>query len=444
VGLARESELFGKLTAGPVAKQLIGLFDGMNELKKPLPGAAPRPVRRLAVLGGGFMGSGIATVSVPLVPVTVKDVSDDVLARCARSVLEGLDQRVRSGAITTFERDRQLAGLHLTRNDGELARADLIVEAVFEDLALKREILATTEQVVSDEAVFASNTSALPITEIAAGARRPERVLGMHYFSPVPKMPLLELVVTAQTSDGAVATARDFAIRQGKTVIVVRDGPGFYTSRILSPYLGEALRLVEEGARVEAIDGALRDFGFPVGPMALLDEVGIDVVAHVARNFGERYARRGLHGGEGFARLHEAGYAGRKNKRGFYRYGDSGGKKRKKTVNEEVYAVTGGAPRKAFAAGEIADRLALLMINEAIYCLDEGVIASPRDGDIGAILGLGFPPFCGGPFRYVDHCGPRELIERMERLRDRCGPRFEPAPALRALARDGSGFRVGS
>ncbi len=437
-GLAREAHLFGKLVAGPEAKNLIRLFEGMTALKKPMAGVEPRAVRRLGILGGGFMGAGIAQVSLGLVPVTVKDISDEVLARCARQVHDGLSKRVRRHSVTPFERDRQLARLHLTIDDAELAGTDLIIEAVFEDLDLKRKILAATEQHVSPSTVFASNTSALPIASVAEGARHPERVIGMHYFSPVPKMPLLELVVTPTTADWAVATARAFGIKQGKTVVVVKDGPGFYTSRILSPYLAEATMLVEQGAGVREVDGALLDFGFPVGPLALLDEVGIDVAAHVARNFGQLYASRGLGGSDAFPRLHDAGFLGRKNKRGFYRY--DGGKKGKKEVNEEVYRVFGGAPRKEIPADEMAQRAGLLMVNEAVYCLQEEIIASPSDGDVGAILGLGFPPFRGGPFRYIDALGTRALVDTMNRLRDAHGLRFEPAPLLVDMARDGNSF----
>jgi 3-hydroxyacyl-CoA dehydrogenase/enoyl-CoA hydratase/3-hydroxybutyryl-CoA epimerase len=442
-GLARESVLFGRLTAGPEAKNLIGLFEAMNELKKPLGGAEPRPVRRLGVLGGGFMGAGIAAVSTALARVVVKDISDQVLTSCAKSVKQGLDRRVRSRAISRFERDRQLAKLQLTTEASALRGVDLVVEAVFEDLELKRKVLAETEQAIGPETVFASNTSALPIASIAETARHPERILGMHYFSPVPKMPLLELVVTDKTAEWAVATARALGIAQGKTVIVVKDGPGFYTSRILSPYLAEAVILIQEGAGVEDVDRALKDFGYPVGPVALLDEIGIDVAAHVAQNFGTLYADRGLGGTDAFGRLHEAGYAGRKNRRGFYRYeGDEKKrkKKKKKQANEEVYAVVGAAPRKAIPAEQIADRLSLLMVNEAAYCLDEAVIESPRDGDVGAILGLGFPPFRGGPFRYLDALGLPAAIERMERLREAHGPRFEPAPLLRRMAAEGQSF----
>ncbi len=438
-GLAKEAELFGKLVAGPEAKNLIRLFESMTALKKPPAGAGPREVRRLGILGGGFMGAGIAQVSVGLVPVTVQDIKEEVLARCAKQVHDGLSRRVRRRSLTPFERDRRMTRLQLTTADDALAGTDLIIEAVFEDLELKRTILAATEAHVAPETVFASNTSALPIASIAAGARHPERVIGMHYFSPVPKMPLLELVVTPDTADWAVATARAFAVKQGKTVVVVRDGPGFYTSRILAPYLAEATMLVEEGAAVRDVDAALLDYGFPVGPLALLDEVGIDVVAHVARNFGQLYADRGLAGSGAFTRLYEAGYSGRKNRRGFYRY-DGGKKGRKKQADERVYGVLGGAPRKPLAGDEMARRAGLLMVNEAVYCLQEEIVGSPRDGDVAAILGLGFPPFRGGPFRYVDAVGARGLVDTMKRLRDAHGARFEPAPLLADMARGNDRF----
>jgi len=437
-GLAKEAELFGKLVASAETKNLIRLFEGMTALKKPMDGVEPHAVRRLGILGGGFMGAGIAQVSVGFVPVTVKEISEEVLSGCAKQVYDGLSKRVRRHSVTPFERDQQMARLNLTTDDADLAGADLIIEAVFEDLELKRKILAATEQQIPPSTVFASNTSALPIASIAEGARHPERVIGMHYFSPVPKMPLLELIVTPATADWAVATARAFGIKQGKTVVVVKDGPGFYTSRILSPYLAEATMLVEEGAGVREVDNALLDFGYPVGPLALLDEIGIDVAAHVARNFGQLFSSRGLGDSDAFPRLHDAGYEGRKNKRGFYRY--DGSKKGKKEANAEIYAVLGGAPRKQIAADEIAQRAALLMVNEAVYCLQEEIIASPTDGDVGAILGLGFPPFRGGPFRYVDAVGACALVDTMSRLRDTHGPRFEPAPLLVDMARENNSF----
>jgi 3-hydroxyacyl-CoA dehydrogenase/enoyl-CoA hydratase/carnithine racemase len=438
-GLETESVEFGKLAAGPEAKCLIGLFESMNELKKPA-GGKPRAVDRIAILGGGFMGSGIAAVSIPHVPTVVKDISDEVLARCGKSIDDGLRKRMRSGAISRFDRDVQWTRLLMTTDPADLAGTDLVIEAVFENLDLKRKILAETEAVVSPTTVFASNTSALPIGSIAENATHPERVLGMHYFSPVPKMPLLELIVTDRTAPWATATARAVGVRQGKTVVVVKDGPGFYTSRILGPFLGEAVELLREGARIPDVDKALKNFGYPVGPLALLDEVGIDVAAHVTEELGGIFADRGLEASDAFPKMYEAGLSGRKSKKGFYLYDGKRGKKGR-PINEDVYRFFGDAPRKDFAASEIASRLALLMINEAIHCLQEKIIACPRDGDVGAILGLGFPPFRGGPFRYVDSRGPAEIVAEMEGLRDRLNaPRFEPATLLRDLAREGGKF----
>jgi 3-hydroxyacyl-CoA dehydrogenase/enoyl-CoA hydratase/3-hydroxybutyryl-CoA epimerase len=312
-------------------------------------------------------------------------------------------------------------------------RADLVIEAVFEDLDVKRQVLAETEAATLDECVFASNTSSLPITAIARGARRPARVLGMHFFSPVHKMPLLEVIVTGETDAWATATAVTFGRRLGKHVIVVRDGPGFYTTRALAPYMNEAARLLEEGVAVETIDRAMTDFGFPVGPMTLLDEVGIDVGAKVARVLYEAFGER-LAPPASMARVLDDGRQGRKNKRGFYVYNGT------KKVDESVYALLGVTPRRDLDPREIQDRLVFAFVNEAVLCLEDGVLRSPRDGDVGAIFGLGFPPFLGGPFRYLDHLGARFAVEVMERLHARHGERFRPASLLVDMAKDGTSF----
>jgi 3-hydroxyacyl-CoA dehydrogenase / enoyl-CoA hydratase / 3-hydroxybutyryl-CoA epimerase len=438
-GLERESQHFGALVASRQAKCLVGLFHAMNELKKTPPGPDPRQVGRLAVLGAGFMGSGVAAVSLGHCPVVLRDITDAALSSGARSLHGGLEKLLHSGAVTRTERDRRWSRLLLTRDVADLAGCDFVLEAVFEDLELKRRVLAEVEEVVAADTVFASNTSALPIAGIAAAARHPERVLGMHYFSPVPKMPLLELVAAEATAPWAVATARAFGVAQGKTVITVKDGPGFYTTRILAGYLNEAMLLLAEGASIESIDRALKDFGFPVGPIALIDEVGIDVAAHVAEDLGARFADRGLAASPLLPALLAAGYRGRKNRRGFYLY-PAPGKKAKKAPNDEVYRVLGLAARRPVPAAEIADRMALMMVNEAAHCLAEGVIASPRDGDVGAVLGLGFPPFRGGPFHHVDEIGAERIAARLESLAGRHGARFSPAIPIADAARAGMGF----
>jgi 3-hydroxyacyl-CoA dehydrogenase/enoyl-CoA hydratase/3-hydroxybutyryl-CoA epimerase len=439
-GQEEEAVRFGKLVGSEPSKNLIRLFDAMTALKKGPKGEEPASVRRLGVLGAGLMGEGIAAVSLGLGPVVLKDVSEEGLSRAARSLRKGLDRRLRSGALTRLERDRQWYGLRPTMRPEDLAGCDLVVEAVFEDLALKRKVLAETEDVIGPEAVFASNTSALPIREIAAQAKEPSRVVGMHYFSPVPKMPLLEVVVAEKTSPRAVATARAFGVAQGKTVIVVRDGPGFYTTRILGPFVNEAVVLLDEGAAIPDLDAALLEFGFPVGPVALLDEVGIDVAAHVSNDLGKAFAARGAAPSATFRKLFDAGFRGRKNAKGFYLYPKERPPHAKKDVNPDVLAFFGGSVRKRFAKEDLVDRLALLMVNEAAWCLAEGVVASPRDADAGAVLGLGFPPFRGGPFRHVDAVGAREIVGRMEELAESHGKRFEPAPLLVEAAKKGTRF----
>jgi 3-hydroxyacyl-CoA dehydrogenase/enoyl-CoA hydratase/3-hydroxybutyryl-CoA epimerase len=316
-------------------------------------------------------------------------------------------------------------------------RAGLVIEAVFEDLALKRRVLAETEAAASDACVFATNTSSIPIGDIAKGSKQPARVLGMHFFSPVHKMPLLEIVVTPETAPEAIATAVAFGRRIGKHVIVVRDGPGFYTSRALAAYMNEATWLLHEGASIDVLDRALVDFGFPVGPITLLDEVGIDVGAKVAKvmhhHFGDRMSPP-----PSMDRVLADGRLGRKAKKGFYTYDG-----KEKRVDESAYALLPpGAGRLALDSRDVQERLVFGFLNESVRCLEEGILRSPRDGDVGAVFGLGFPPFLGGPFRYLDRLGARFALETMEKLRARHGERYEPAPMLVDSAREGRLFHA--
>ncbi len=443
-GLEKEAELFGQLAVSEVARRLMEIFFATTALKKDTgvddASVKPRPVSRVGVLGGGLMGSGISFVTVNAgVPVRVRERDDAAAGKALASVKGLLDERVKRRSIDRLERDEKLRLLTATTDWSGFAAVDVLIEAVFEDLALKQEMVRAFEA-VNPTGIFASNTSSIPITRIAEASRHPETVLGMHYFSPVQKMPLLEVIVTEKTSPDATATAVALGKKQGKTVIVVGDGPGFYTSRILAPYMNEAAQLLVEGASIEELDGALVQFGFPVGPITLLDEVGIDVGEKVGKilhdAFGERMAPP--------AALHDvvaAGRLGRKNRKGFYTYGDD---KKEKRVDVTVYdLLPGGRSRKPFAQDEIRERVVLQMVNEAIRCLGEAILRSARDGDVGAVFGLGFPPFRGGPFRYADKLGPKELLDRMERLRARHGERFAPAPLLVEHAASGRPFHAG-
>jgi 3-hydroxyacyl-CoA dehydrogenase/enoyl-CoA hydratase/3-hydroxybutyryl-CoA epimerase len=440
-GLKIEARAFGELAVSDVSRALVSVFFATQEIKKDAgypEGTTAREVGKLAVLGAGLMGAGIAGAGADAgARVRLRDTSDDALGRALRHARELLDERRRKGSLTRLDVEKKMDLLSVTTDYGGFRRADLVIEAVFEDIDLKRSVLAEVEAATGEECVFASNTSSLPISDIARDARRPSRVLGMHFFSPVHKMPLLEVIVTEQTDAWATATAVTFGRRLGKHVIVVRDGPGFFTTRALAPYLNEAARMLEEGVAVETIDRAMTDFGFPVGPITLMDEVGIDVGAKVARILHDAFGER-LTPPESMLRVVEDGRQGRKNRKGFYVYD---GHKKDKKVDAGIYMLLGvGQPRRDVDPREIQERLVFQFLNESALCLQEGILRSPRDGDVGAIFGLGFPPFLGGPFRYLDHLGARFAVEVLERLRSRHGDRFTPARLLQDMAREGRSF----
>jgi 3-hydroxyacyl-CoA dehydrogenase / enoyl-CoA hydratase / 3-hydroxybutyryl-CoA epimerase len=367
--------------------------------------------------------------------------------RDAEGVLRGLahvrdlvDQRVKRKKLSRVDGARLMTFVTGTTGYDGFADADVVIEAVFEDLDLKHRVLRETEAVTRVDSIFASNTSSIPITKIAEASARPHTVIGMHYFSPVEKMPLLEIIVTERTAPWVTATCVELGKRQGKTVIVVNDGVGFYTTRILAPFMNEAAHVLAEGVPIETIDGALLDYGFPIGPIKLTDEVGIDVGEKVGKimvaAFGDRLAAPA-----GLEKLVASGRKGRKNGKGFYLYGDD---EKKREVDPSVYEVLGVKPDKKMDRFEIAERCALQMVNEAARCYGEGILRSARDGDIGAIFGLGFPPFRGGPFRLVDAMGAEVVVRKLERFRDLYGKRFEPAPVLQELSRTGATFHGAS
>jgi 3-hydroxyacyl-CoA dehydrogenase/enoyl-CoA hydratase/3-hydroxybutyryl-CoA epimerase len=438
---ALEAKSFGELVVSETAHRLIEIFFATTALKKDNgtsdASVVGRDVSRVAMVGGGLMGGGIAYVTIQAgIPVRLKDKDDAGVGRGLAYVREILDARAQKKQITREELDQTFARLTGGTDYAGLKHADVVIEAVFEDLALKQRVLRDVEALTRDDCVFASNTSSIPIASIAEASKHPETVVGMHYFSPVHKMPLLEVITTTRTAPAVVATAVALGKKQGKTVIVVKDGVGFYTSRILAPYLNEAAHLVAEGVAIEEIDRALVAWGFPVGPIQLLDEVGIDVAAHVGEivhaAFGDRMIPP-----QGMKKLADDDRKGRKNGRGFYRYGD---RAKKREVDARVYAVLGVQPHAKLPAEELQMRCALQMVNEALLCFGEGIVRSPRDGDIGAIFGLGFPPFRGGPFRYVDTLGAAEALRRLRGYEMRFGRRFTPAPVLVEMARRAERF----
>ena len=434
-GLREEARLFGEMAITDVSRQLVFLFFASNALKKDKgvdePALPPREVHKLGVLGAGFMGAGIASIAVQQgTLVRLKDTDPARIGKGLGAVRSVLQERLTRKQITRNQLDDYMSLVGGTTDYSGFRSVDLVIEAVFEDLNLKHQVLAEVEPAIDPDAIYASNTSTIPISQIAEGARHPERVLGMHFFSPVHRMPLLEIIVTPMTSSAATVSAVAYGKRLGKTVIVVNDGPGFYTTRTLSAYMNEAGRLLEEGASIESIDKALVDFGFPVGPITLLDEVGIDVGGKVgavlADSFGARMAPS-----DAMRRVLGAGRTGRKGGKGFYLYGEEGEKGR---VDDTIYEIIGGE-RREISEEEITSRCVLAMVNEAVHCLQDGVLRSPRDGDIGAVFGIGFPPFRGGPFRYVDSVGADRIVQRLEELNARFEPRFVPAELLVDMAR---------
>ncbi len=437
-GLDFESRMFGELAMTPESRQLILAFLARRSARKNPSRESPRDVGHIGVVGTGLMGSGITSLSVRnSFTITVKDRDYTSAGRAKQTTWYDLQQLVKRKAMLPFERDRILTEIRLSDSYNDFAALPMVIEAVVEDISVKHAVIREVESVVSDDAIIATNTSAIPIADIAKAARRPERIIGMHYFSPAQKMPLVEVIRGDKTREDAVATACDVAIRQGKHVIVVGDSPGFYVTRIIMPMVNEAMLLIAEGADIRVIDTAVKNFGFPVGPVTLVDEVGIDVVSHIMEEINPLFKKRGNRISQSIHRLHEAGYAGKKNRRGFYNFES---RRSRKLVNEEVYDFFGRKKRHDFQLKEIMDRIALVMINEALFCLQDGVIDQPRTGDIGAMLGMGFPGFRGGPFRFIDATGSKKVWDKLQYLHSLHGIRFKPAKILGDHVKSGKPF----
>jgi 3-hydroxyacyl-CoA dehydrogenase / enoyl-CoA hydratase / 3-hydroxybutyryl-CoA epimerase len=442
-GYRVEARHFGELSMTPESQELVFLFFATTALKKDsgvdvTPAPAASRVNKLGVVGAGFMGAGIASVASPAgTIVRMKDADTARVAKGLASVREVLRDRLVKKQVTRAQFADLMLQVSGTTDYSGFANTELVIEAVFEDLQVKHQIVRELESVVSPQTIIASNTSTIPIARIAQASARPQRVIGMHFFSPVHKMPLLEIITHPGTDPQVTVSAVQYGRALGKTVIVVRDGPGFYANRILAPYVNAAGLLLDAGVSIDQIDAALVDFGFPVGPITLVDEVGLDVATKAGSIVSEAFGAR-MAPNESLQRVIKAGRLGRKGKSGFYLYDDAG---KKSGVDHSVYELLPmGTRHIPMDAEKIVQRCVYAMLNEAVLCLEDGVLRSARDGDVGAVFGIGFPPFRGGPFRFIDRHGAANVVAILEAL-DREHPgRYTPAATLRRMAAEQTRF----
>ncbi len=434
-----EAGAFSELVVSDTAKNLISIFFAKNEVEARAAkiGRAARPVRTVGVLGAGFMGSGIAQVLAQKgMPIVLKDKDLAAVGRGYGFCRQRFRDLVQRRRLSEPEAKGAMGRILPTVEYDALRRADFLIEAVFEDLEVKRAVIREAEAVAPEGLIFASNTSAIPIARLAEASRRPENVVGMHFFSPVHKMPLLEVIRHPGTSEEALATTVEIGRNMGKTVIVVSDGPGFFTSRVLGAMLNEAAWMLAEGARIERVDRAMTRWGWPVGPFTLLDEVGLDVARHaggvVREALGERVAPPPV-----FDKMADDRRLGRKAGRGFYLYEGEG--KKGKRVDEAVYSLIGWR-EAAVDDGEVVERCWLQMLNETARCMEEGIITKPADVDIGVIFGFGFPPFRGGLLREADRHGLAWVVDRLDGYAEKHGERLRPAALLRGMAERAARF----
>ena len=444
----REAEGFGRMAATKVSKNLIRLFFLTESIKKAtgLPAGKTTETKKIAyagVLGAGVMGGGISQLLADKnINVQMKDLQLSGLELGIQSALALFKKSLKRKSITQRQFDQKLAHITPTTNYEGFKNAEMVIEAVVEKMEVKKSVLKEVENFVSKNCVIATNTSSLSVTEMQNGMKNPERFCGMHFFNPVHKMPLVEVIRGEKSSDLAVSQTFQFSKQIGKTPIVVKDSPGFLVNRLLMPYLAESALMVEEGVRIEEIDAALLKFGMPMGPIELIDEVGLDVgekVGHILHKaFGER-----MPSPKTFDELLKQKRLGKKTGMGFYIYSDSdeGGDKKDKELDPNIYSILGITPTThKISEQDILDRAVLCMVNEAARCLDEKIVDSPDTVDLGMIMGTGFPPFRGGLLRFADEYGLENIVARLKVLSAAYGKRFEPSEALINYAKKGSFF----
>jgi 3-hydroxyacyl-CoA dehydrogenase/enoyl-CoA hydratase/3-hydroxybutyryl-CoA epimerase/enoyl-CoA isomerase len=443
-----ETEAFVKVARGPVAAALVSVFLGDQLLKKfaRKHSKAARKIESAAVLGAGIMGGGIAYVSASKrIPILMKDIAPKAIDLGLQEACKLLDKQVSRGKMTPGKMAETLGRIRPTLSYGDFGNVDFVVEAVVENEKVKKSVLAEVEGALKPGAVLASNTSTISITRLAEALKRPEDFCGMHFFNPVPRMPLVEIIRGAKSSPEAIATAVSYAQAMGKTPVVVNDCAGFLVNRVLFPYFAGFMKLVEDGVDFTRIDKAMEKWGWPMGPAFLLDVVGIDTAVHADKVMAAAFPDRMAHTGETASEvMFKAQRFGQKNGKGFFIYKPEKKGPPKKSIDPEVAPLLAPIMKgdgKAVTDQEIVERMMLPMLLECSRCLEDKIVDTPVEVDLSLVYGLGFPPFRGGIFRWADSLGAKALVETSEKYA-KLGKLYEPTAQLRALATAGKTFHV--
>lgn len=439
-----EMQGFVEVAVTPVSKNLIDLFFMMEAVKKQTgvenKDVKALPVKHMAVLGAGTMGGGVAQVAADKgVDVRMKDISNEALALGFKQASEVWSKKLKTKRMTQFDYDEKMAKITGSLDYSGFKHMDLVVEAIVEDMKIKKSVIAETVKHCRPDCIIATNTSSLSVTEMAEAHPKPENFAGMHFFNPVHKMPLVEVIRGAKTSDVATATVFELAKKMGKTPVVVKDGPGFLVNRLLMPWMIEGMHLLAEGMEIEKVDRwYTHKFGMPMGPFRLMDEVGLDVCVKVVKIFKASLGAR-IEVPDIAEKLTKTDRLGKKNKKGFYLYDDRG---KQLGVDNSIYAEMGlGQPKNPLSEKQCIERGIFAMINEAALTLiEDRIVDTPQAVDLAMIMGTGFPPFRGGLLKYADSLGTQYIVGELEVYATQFGARFKPSTPLVNLAKNNKGF----
>ena len=440
-----EAKGFVKVAKTEVCAALVGLFMKDQYIKKVSKSfeRQAEPVKKAAVLGAGIMGGGVAYQSASKgTPILMKDINDAALQLGLDEATKLLNKRVSRGRMDSMKMAQVLNSITPTLNYGDFGNVDLVVEAVVENPNVKKAVLAEVESQLPEGAILTSNTSTISITELATALKKPENFCGMHFFNPVPLMPLVEVIRGEKTSEEAVARTVAYAKAMGKTPIVVNDCPGFLVNRVLFPYFGGFSALVSDGADFQKVDKVMERFGWPMGPAYLLDVVGIDTAHHADAVMAAGFPDRMQHEGENaIDRMYSLERFGQKNNKGFYRYELDRKGKPKKLVDEEVPALLAEVVSESrdFTDEEIIERMMIPLCIETVRCLEDGIVDSAAEADMGLIYGIGFPPFRGGALHYLDQIGLDNFCE-MAKKYEALGPLYQPTEKMKQMAAAGDKY----